>query len=251
MFKQRYVLRAPEGGEGSGGEGGDDGSNEPEITPEVKALIDSAVAEATKGLKNTNAAIKLEKKELSEKLKAFDGIDPEAIGAILKRFADDEESSLIKEGKIDEVLNKRTQRMKAEADKRVSTAEDALKKASERSQRLVAKAIDREVMAAASEAGIHKHAIEDAVIRARSMFQLDDEDNVIAAEDITNVNGEPLTLKEWFTDMKEKAPHWFPASASGGGASGSGTHHPSKGDFGGSQKERLAAIRSKYPGLQS
>ena len=31
-------------------------------------------------------------------------------------------------------------------------------------------------------------------------------------------DGKPLTLKEWFSDMKEKAPHWFPATANGGGA---------------------------------
>ena len=29
-------------------------------------------------------------------------------------------------------------------------------------------------------------------------------------------DGKPLTLKEWYGDMRDKAPHWFPAQSGGG-----------------------------------
>lgn len=103
---------------------------------------------------------------------------------------------------------------------------------------------------AASEAGLHQHAIEDALLHAAQAFQLDDEGNPVAAEGLYGKDGQPLTLKEWFAEMKERKPHWWPASANGGGASqGGGRGGQSKGNIGGSREERLAAIASKFPEL--
>ena len=88
-------------------------------------------------------------------------------------------------------------------------------------------AITREFTAAAAKAGIHAFAVEDALLRARSLFTLDDKGEAIqVGPDGAPVLGKDgktaFTPAEWLEAMKETAPHWFPAPGSGGGANGSG-----------------------------
>ena len=86
-----------------------DTNDQATVAPEVQALIDSAVA----GLKNKNSEILGSLKATKEQLARFEGIDPDAMKALLSKFSEDEDAALIKSGKIDEVINKRTERMKA------------------------------------------------------------------------------------------------------------------------------------------
>ncbi len=48
---------------------------------------------------------------------------------ILQRFSDDEEAQLIAAGKIDEVLDKRTERLRADVDKQIKAANERAEKA--------------------------------------------------------------------------------------------------------------------------
>lgn len=245
FFKIRSAVRSPEDDEGSSGGGGDGG-----LAPEVKAMIDKAVADATTGLKKTNAELKAEKREIAERLKAFDGIDPEAVGTMLKRFADDEEAGLIKAGKIDEVLNKRTERMKSGFEKELTSERKAREAAEARSAKYTKRVLENAIRAEAAAAGLHKHAIDDALFRASTLFSTDEDGNPVAAQDVYGKDGKPLTVKEWFSDMREKAPHWWPAT-NGGGASngGGGSGNAPAGNWTGSSAERQAAIRKKFPNL--
>jgi phage protein len=91
-----------------------------------KTYTQAEVDELVAGLKNKNGELLGSQKQLKadlanmqEQLKRFDGIDPEAVHNILKRFSDDEEAKLIAEGKIDEVLNRRTERMQGAHQKQV------------------------------------------------------------------------------------------------------------------------------------
>lgn len=96
----------------------------------------------------------------------------------------------------------------------------------ERGARLSQRALDDQLRAAASAAGIHDRAVEDAMHRGRAMFRLDDEG--VAArvdEDGNPILGEDgktaMRPVEWLASMREAAPHWFPVHASGsGGGSG-------------------------------
>ena len=108
MLIRNMLLKyyAPEsGGEGSGGGG-------IEITPEIQKLIDERVTSEVTGLKSKNSELLGTIKQQKENLSRFDGIDPDAVRGILQRFSDDEEAKLIAAGKIDEVLDKRTERMR-------------------------------------------------------------------------------------------------------------------------------------------
>lgn len=212
--------------DGSGGGGG--GDNKPTITPEIQAIIDASIAEVTNGLKAKNTELLGKVREQSDKLKTFDGIDPTAVRNILKRFSDDEEASLIAKGEIDKVLERRTERMREEMGRKLTEAETARLAAETRSKAYEGRVLDDAVRAALAKAGLHPHAIDDALLHARTMFSLDDKGNAVALGD----DGKPVLGKdgktafspsEWIEGMKEKKPHWFPASASGGGSGGSGS----------------------------
>ena len=125
MLIRNMLLKyyAPE----SGGEGGGGGGIE--ITPEIQKLIDERVTSEVTGLKTKNSELLGTIKQQKENLSRFEGIDPDAVRGILQRFSDDEEAKLIAAGKIDEVLDKRTERLRADVDKKIKAANDRADKA--------------------------------------------------------------------------------------------------------------------------
>ena len=210
MFKKNPLLMAEDDAGSTGG-----GS------PDVQSQIDAAVSAAVAGLKAKNGELLGSLRETKESLKRFDGIDPDAVRNILSKFANDEEAALIAKGEIDKVLNNRTERMKAGFE-RETQAEKVKREAAEaRAAKFSKRVLENGIRAEAAAAGLHQYAIEDALYRAGTTFALDDDGNPTAVEGAFGKDGKPLTLKEWFADMKDKAPHWFPAMASGSGASGS------------------------------
>lgn len=247
IFGKRYPLMAEEGGgEGDGGNGGGGGGSGPEITPELQAIIDARVGEAVTGLKTKNTELLGKIKTYGEQLKTFEGIDPEAVRGILSKFANDEEAQLIAKGDIDTVLAKRADRMKAGFEKDLKVAQDAATNATSRTEKFASRVLKGEVVGAATEAGVHKYAMEDAMLAAARDFELDDDGNPIAREGKYGKDGKPLTLKEWFAEMKDSRPHWFPATGNGGGAGhggGNGSKTMTQAAFDAlSPKERAAAM---------
>lgn len=244
MFKLKQLFMQEEGG-GEGGEGGG-GSQGATFTPEQQALFDSKLSEVTNGLKSKNSELLGKVKEYGEKLKSFDGIDPEAVRGILSKFANDEEAQLIAKGDIDTVLAKRADRMKAGFEKDLKAAQDAATNASSRTEKYASRVLKGEVIGAATEAGVHKYAMEDAMLAASRDFELDDEGNPVAREGKYGKDGKPLTLKEWMAEMKETRPHWFPATGNGGGAGhggGNGSKTMTQAAFDAlSPKDRAAAM---------
>ena len=93
---------------------------------QLDEAVARAVAEQTAGLKAKNGEVIGDNKKLKEQLAKFDGIDPEQVRAILKNFADGEEAKLIAEGKIDEVLAKRTDKLKGEHQKQLQGKDEEI-----------------------------------------------------------------------------------------------------------------------------
>ncbi|UXO93736.1 minor structural protein [Pseudanabaena phage Pan1] len=218
------------------------GGGAPQITPdapEVKALIEKAVKEATSGLATNRDEILSEKKSLQQKLeemsKTWEGLDPQAVRTIMSRLENDEEAKLLAEGKTDVVIERRTERLKADHQKQLEKLQQAL---SGRDQELettrgqVKKLmVEGNLRQAAAELGLIPSAVEDALSRAMSIFRVSDDGKLIAEENGATVYGKdgknPLTPAEWLETMKERAPHWFPApsGAGAGGGSGRGGKH--------------------------
>lgn len=226
MFLKRQMMahrlmEEEKGGEGSGG-GGE--------TPDVQTAIEKAVSEAVAGLKSKNSELLGKLKERDEKLRSYDGIDPDAVRNILKKFADDEEAALIAKGEIDQVLSKRTDRMKADYDKKLQAEAEAKAKAEAKAAKLAERTLAGALRDAAIKSGALPEALEDIVLRASMIWKLDDGGEPVAMngdEVILGKDGKtPLTPKEWAESLREAAPHLWPR-ASGTNAPGSnGTGKP-------------------------
>ena len=155
---------------------------------------------------------------LSNQLKRFDGIDPDAVRQLAEEKHKLEEAAQIKAGEVDKVL---AARLKAELDKvhaPVVAERDALH------GRLTAIQIDQAVVNEATKRGLRATAITDITARARMTFKL--VDGVPQAFDgermRTGKDGvSPMTLAEWVDALVSDAQHLFEANA-GGGAAGSG-----------------------------
>jgi hypothetical protein len=210
----RYQSPADDGTGGGGG--GDDQA----------AAIQKAVDAAVAGLKAKNSELLGTLKERTDKLKEFEGIDPTAVRSILKRFTDDEEASLIAAGKLDEVLNKRTERMQNENAKTIKAEREARERAEGKASKLAARTLAGAVRDAAIKAGALTEAMEDIVLRAGPVWRLNDDGDPVAMngdEVILGKDGKtPLTTQEWAESLRETAPHLWP-KAQGSNAPGSGS----------------------------
>lgn len=206
------------------GEGGDLGGGGNAIAPEVQAQIDAAVNAAVTGLKSKNSELLGKLKDAGTNLQRFDGIDPDAVRNILKRFTDDEEAGLIAKGEIDTVLNKRTERMKLDFDKQLKTRDDALTQAQTKAQKLAAGKVSGALTQAASKTGALPEAMEDIVLRGQGQgWTINDDGDVVALRDGEVVLGKDgktaLSVFEWAESLREIAPHLWP-KAQGTGAPG-------------------------------
>ncbi|PYZ59964.1 hypothetical protein [Providencia rettgeri] len=207
-IERKYYSQA--GGEDKGGGAG----GALKITPEIQTLIDQQVS----GLKAKNTELLGKIKEQGDNLKRFDGIDPDTVKGMLKRFENDEEAKLIADGKIDEVINKRTERMRGDTDKQLKEANARVEKAEAFANKFRARVLGDEIRSAAGKAGALSSAQEDLILRAKGIFQINDEGQAVAVDE----DGNPIMGKdgrtqlspiEWIESLKESAPHLFPAAS--------------------------------------
>jgi hypothetical protein len=208
--------------------------------PEVAALIAAAVKESNAALEaNRNEILgeaKTLKQQVADMTKTWDGLDPEAVRNIMGRMENDEETKLLAEGKMDEVIERRTERLKADYGNQIenltkTTAEKdaALESAQGRIKGLM---VEGSLRSAASELGLIPSAVDDALHRAMNVFSVNDKNKLIAKDaDGSTIFGKdgknPISPAEWLDTMKESAPHWFPApnGAGAGGGQGRGGSH--------------------------
>jgi len=151
----------------------------------------------------------------------------------LKTLEGIKDEKLFDEGKIEEILTKRTGSMKRDHEaqvrkltERAEKAENALK---DKSKALAGTTVDNQIQIAVSklEAKTRKGAIEDILSRGRSKFLME-EDGKIVARDIHGnpIYGKdgvtPLTIAEWVSELSNEAPYFFEDSRGGGAGGGAG-----------------------------
>lgn len=222
------------------GDGADLGGGKA-ITPEVQALIDAEVA----GLKAKNAELIGANKKLRDEhqsfVRQFEGVDITAMKELLARTSQDEEARLLATGKADEVVNRRTERLRAEYDKKLQDAERQLSVMRER-------AMADAIRAAAVKAGALPEAADDFVYRSRGQFQFNESGDVVAVDREGQViygrDGKtPMTPGEWAESLRDSAPHLWPR-ATGAGAAGNSGGKATKALPEMSEAERVALYRS-------
>lgn len=216
--------------------------------------IDGLPKDDNSGLKSALDKERQSRRDAENKVKdmekKFEGIEPDAVRTLMQRFANDEEAKLIAEGKLDEVLKKRTERMEQDHKKTVDTLTADRDSALQRATRYEAKVFENGIREAAVKAGILPTAVEDAILRAKGSFRLGDDGNLAAFDaDGNQIFGKDgktgLTVQEWFEDLKDKAPHYYPAEGgSGTRGSGGGTTHKSYSDCK-TLEEKAAFIQSQ------
>ncbi|MBH3366910.1 MULTISPECIES: hypothetical protein [Pseudomonas] len=198
--------------------------------PAIKAAIATAVEASVSGLKTKNSELLGKLKETSGKLTQFEtqfeGIDIDAVKGLLSRAGQDEETKLLTEGKVDEVFNKRTERLRGEHDKQLKTLAGRAEKAEAFAAKFQGKVLGDSVRGAALKAGALPEATDDIILRAKGVFSLNEEGEAVAVDEngqtILGKDGKtPLTPLEWAESLRESAPHLWPRA--------SGTHAPGGG----------------------
>jgi hypothetical protein len=148
-------------------------------------------------------------------------MDPVRAREAIKTIAELEEKNLLGEGKFEEAVAKRVERIAAESKQR----EDALSSESKTLRvQLEELLIDNGIRTVATKSGVLPAAIDDAVLAAKTVWRLKDgKPTPMNGEDILygKQANQPMTMEEWISHRAKDRPHWFGVST-GGGAQGSG-----------------------------
>ncbi len=206
--------------------------NSTEAKELIKAEVEKLTAASEAGLRTKRDELLGEVKTLKEKLAPFADMDEQGIAdlkALQAQARDAHEKELLKEGKIDELIDRR---LKATTDnferqrKEQETAHTDLKALLAKSNEKVASlTIDSGLQAEAIKAGARPEAIDDIIRSGRDTFKLDDDLKPVARGadgEILKFEGEMLTVSKFVDDLKTTKPFYFPGSGGGGALGGSG-----------------------------
>lgn len=191
---------------------------------EVQKFLDSEVS----GLKSKNRELIDSNKTIKTQLDGlkgkFEGLDIEAVKGLLAKAGQDEETKLIAEGKLDEVVSRRTERLRGDLDKQIKAANERAEKAEAFAAKYSDKVLADSIRAAAIKAGALPEAAEDIILRARGTFKLSEDGEPIATDRdgqvIYGKDGKsPLSPHEWAESLRETATHLWPR-AQGAGPTG-------------------------------
>lgn len=183
--------------------------------------------------RDNNRTLHQTKQDLEAKLEKLKGVDLEEYEkgrALISKLDEDEEGQLIKAGKIDVVINKRTDKMRNEHQTTVQTLQkqlDVMKGVNQTvTQRYHQRLLRESVAGIVDQVGVLRSpkALDDIVNRAVGNFKIDENERVVPIkDDYFNKEGQAMTLKDWATELVTDAPYFFEASSGGGAQGGSRT----------------------------
>lgn len=219
--------------------------------PAVKTAIAAAVDAATLGLKSKNTellgSLKTTKTELDGFKTQFEGLDINAVKGLLNKVGQDEETRLLAEGKLDEVITKRTERLRTDYDRQLAAEKTRADKAEAFAAKYSDKVLADSIRAAAIKAGALPEAAEDIILRARGTFKLSEDGEAIATdrdgEVVYGKDGKtPLSPLEWAESLRETATHLWPRAQGTGQTGDNGGKATKKwGEYTETERASLAA----------
>ena len=205
---------------------------EEENKAELKELNESITAkieEAVVGLKSKNEELLGEKKTVQEKLATFKDItDPVKALEALTFINENEEAQMIKDGRFNELMDKRTSQMKIDHDTAVTDLADKLLEMTDGKGKYKGlyetKMLDDAMRAVAIKAGVVPGAINDVLRRAKELFTLGTDGTVEArtADNklLKNEDGNVVTPTVWVESLKPDSSHYWPSSEGAGAVGG-------------------------------
>jgi len=184
--------------------------------------MNKKIEEATAGLKNKNQELLNEKKKIQETLKDFENIDPTKAKEALSFLETNADAQMIKEGKIDELLEKRTSNLKSEHEAMLNDLSQKLEETSTRSQTFEHlyknKMIEDGLRTAALQAKVRPEAIDDIILRGSREFGLGEDGSIEARDNDGKLrktqDDKVLTPFNWIDGLKKSHPHYWPESTS-------------------------------------
>lgn len=188
--------------------------------------------------RDKNVTLLKEVDTLKASVDSFKGVDAKKYFELTKMEAD---GKLKTNEEIDKIINDRVGNMKTEYE---TTIGGLQKTVDVQGSQLSVMLVDNVVRDAASKNGVSGPAVDDILLRAKSVFKLvdgkpiphDEKGNVVYSNDGTT----PLSVVAWVTSLKKSASHLFPSSQ-GGGAPG--------GRQGGQGTENLTSLQKIAAGL--
>jgi len=180
-------------------------------------------------LLNEKKKLTADYKALEEKLKSFEGLDPEDAKKAAETARKLREKELIDKGDIDELVNQRTAAMKKDHESQFNQVSENLAKVKAENEKLRESLngiiIDKGIMEAVTAAGVpRKEALQDIIGRARNAWRVDEDGQPKAyGKDGTVRYGKDakkeMTMAEWAEELVQTAGHLFEENR-GGGAKG-------------------------------
>lgn len=174
--------------------------------------------------RDNNVKLLKEQKELLIQAEKFKGVDLEKYNAAQAKLLELEDQQLIDEGKMDELLEVRTERMKKDYENKYTALEtrnvELESQATNSEQKLHLKMVEAKIAYAVGEVGtVRKGAMPDILSRAAKIWKLDKDLELVAMEGDQVVIGtggkENLTPKEYATQLLQDAPFFFEGSGGG------------------------------------
>ncbi len=214
-----------------------------------EAAIATAVAAAVAGLKTKNEELLGKLHADKERLKAFEGLDPAKLKELNEKIDLDEDLKLFSEGKKHEVIEKHTQRMRQSHEEALVAKDAQIAAEAKRADAYRESVLDNEIRAVTG--GLHKGAVDDALLAARRIFTLDAKGKAVKLDsqgvpELGKDGKTPFTPAEWMETQKQLKPHWFPQGTTGSGSGGTRDASGLGADFSKlSPTERLTAARAK------
>lgn len=157
---------------------------------------------------------------LQQQLDKLKDVDPAKYRELMDLDRKVKEKQLIEAGKVDEVVNLRVESMRTELTGQLTEKSTALETAN---KQLAILMIDRQVQAEAVKLGILPTAMDDILLRARTVYSMEAGVPVPKTVDGKVIYGKdgstPMPMNEWVLSLKKAAPHLF-AGSSGSGAGG-------------------------------
>lgn len=160
---------------------------------------------------------------------AYGGTDPEAVKTILAKVNDQNEQELIRQGRLDELVARRTQSMQSNYQKQLDAtakkAAEAEKAAQSTRDRYASTYLAEQTRKAieAKKLRVVPTALDDILRRGRETFKLaDDLQTFEPASQDFGPDGKPPTIESWIDGLTQQAPHFFEGGGGGGTSSNTG-----------------------------
>jgi hypothetical protein len=194
-----------------------------ELKDNFKLELDDAV----NGLKSKNAELLDEKKQLQKSVKQYEDFDFDAAKEAMEFLENNKDAQLIKDGKTEELLEKKTSQLRSDHEAELSEINSVLKEEKSRADKYESlfktKMVEDSLREAAIAAKVRPEAITDILLHGRTIFSLADDDSVEARDKDGKLrkteDDKVLTPSNWIESLKKVSPHYWPESV-GAGAQG-------------------------------